>query len=96
MKVEFCSAVEHFEQGRRRIAAEIHAHLVDLVEQEQRIVGLGLTHRLDDLAGQRADIGAPVAANLGLVPDTAERRAHQFAPRCPGDRLAEQTSADAG
>ena len=29
--------VEHFEQRRRRIAAEVRAHLVDLVEQEQRV-----------------------------------------------------------
>ncbi len=29
--------IEHLEQRRRRIAAEVHAHLVDFVEQEQRI-----------------------------------------------------------
>ena len=29
--------IEHLEQRRRRIAAEIGAHLVDLVEQEQRV-----------------------------------------------------------
>ena len=34
--------VEHFEQRRGRIAAEVHRHLVDFVEQEQRIVHAGL------------------------------------------------------
>ncbi len=29
--------VEHLKQRRSRIATEIHAHLVDLVEQEQRV-----------------------------------------------------------
>ncbi len=42
--------IEHLEQRRRRIAAEVGRHLVDLVEQEDRIAGSGLLHRLDDLA----------------------------------------------
>ena len=54
------------------IAAKIRAHLVDFVEQEHRIVGAHLLEVLDDLAGQRADVGAPVAADLGFVPHAAE------------------------
>ena len=88
--------VEHLEQRRRRIAAEIHAHLVDLVEQEERIGFLGLLHRLDDLAGHRADIGAPVAADLGLVAHAAQRHADELAAGRLGDRLAERGLADAG
>ncbi len=87
--------VEHLEQRRGRIAAEIGAHLVDLVEQEQRVRGLGLAHRLDDLAGHRADIGAPVTADLRLVAHAAERHAHEFAAGRAGDRLAERGLADA-
>ena len=88
--------IEHLEQGRGRIAAEIGAHLVDLVQQEQRIRGLRLAHRLDDLAGHRADIGAPVAADLGLVAHAAERHAHELAAGRLRDRLAERGLADAG
>ena len=88
--------VEHLEQRRRRIAAEVHAHLVDLVEQEERVGLLRLAHRLDDLAGHRADIGAPVAADLRLVADAAERHAHELAAGRLGDRLAERGLADAG
>ena len=29
--------IEHFEQRRRRVAAEVHRHLVDFVEQEDRV-----------------------------------------------------------
>jgi hypothetical protein len=29
--------VEHLEQRRRRVAAEVHRHLVDFVEQEHRV-----------------------------------------------------------
>ena len=88
--------IEHFKQRRRRIAAEIGAHLVDLVEQEQRVRGLRLAHRLDDLAGHRADIGPPMAADLGLVAHAAERHAHELAPGRLRDRLAERGLADAG
>jgi hypothetical protein len=72
--------IQHLEQRRRRIAAEVLAHLVDLVEQEQRVGLLRLLHRLDDLAGHRADIGAPVTADLGFVAHAAKRHAHEFAP----------------
>ncbi|MNT14333.1 hypothetical protein D3C72_1493340 [compost metagenome] len=36
--------IENLQQCGRRIATEIHAHLVDLVEQEERIGLLGLLH----------------------------------------------------
>src|SRR3712207_7430458 len=47
------------EECRGRIPSEIHAHLVDLVEQDERIRRLGLAHRLDDLARHRTDVGPP-------------------------------------
>ena len=87
--------IEHLQQGRRRVAAEVLAHLVDLVEQDERVGGLGLLHRLDDLAGHRADIGAAVTADLGLVTHAAERHAHELAAGRLGDRLAERGLADA-
>ena len=87
--------IEHLEQRRRRIAAEIRAELVDLVEQEQRVRRLRLLHALQDLARQRADIGPAMAADLGLVTHAAQRHAHEVAARRLGDRLAERRLADA-
>src|SRR6516164_4776734 len=87
--------VEHLEQRRRRIATEVRTYLVDLVEQEQWIRGLGLAHQLDDFAGHGADIGAPVTPDLGLIVDTAERNAHEVAAGRLRDRLAERGLADA-
>src|SRR5207302_8197690 len=46
--------------------------------------------RADEAARQRADIGAPVAPDLGLVADAAERHAHELAPERAGDRLADR------
>ena len=80
--------VEHFEQRRGRIAAEVHRHLVDFVEQEQRIADAGPRHVLHDLAGHRADVGAAMAADLGLVAHAAERHARRTCgwsrARCSG------------
>src|SRR5205823_13554855 len=44
----------------------------------------------------RADVGAAVTADLGLVAHAAERHAHEVAAGRPRDRLAERGLADAG
>jgi hypothetical protein len=88
--------IEHFEQRRRRIAAEIHRHLVDFVQHEDRVLGAGLLHHLDDLAGQRADVGAAMAADLGFVAHAAERHADELAAGGLRDRHPERGLADAG
>ena len=69
--------VEHLEQRRRRVAAEVAAELVDLVEHEHRVAGARAAAGPHDLAGHRADIGAAVAADLGLVVHAAERHARR-------------------
>ena len=88
--------VEHFEQRRARVALDARADLVDLVEHHDAVARPGLADALDDVAGQRADIGAPVAADLGLVMHAAEADAHELAAQRLGDRLAERGLADAG
>ena len=60
--------IEYFQQRRRRVAAEIRAHLVQFVEHEDRVVGAGLFHPLDDASRQRPHVGPPMPSNLRLVP----------------------------
>ena len=88
--------IQHLEQSRGRIAVEPGTELVQLVEHEHRVAGARLADALDDVAGQRADVGAPVAADLGLVVDAAEAGAHELAPGRARDALAERGLADAG
>ena len=88
--------VEHFEQRRAGIAVDAGAELVDLVEHHDAIARARLADGLDDVARQRADIGAAVAADLGLVMHAAEADAHEFAVHGARDRLAERGLADAG
>ena len=88
--------VEHFEQRRAGIAMDAGAELVDLVEHHHAVAGARLADRLDDVAGQRADIGAAMAADFRLVMDAAEAHPHELAAHGAGDRLAERGLADAG
>ncbi len=88
--------VEHFEQRRTRIAAEVVAELVDLVEQHHRVVRTGGFEALQDAAGQRPDVGAAVALDLGLVAHAAEREAIEPAPHRARDAAAEARLADTG
>ena len=88
--------IEHFEQRRRGIAAEVHRHLVDFVEHEDRVLGAGLFHHLNDLAGQGADVGAAMAADFRFIAHAAQRHADELAAGRLGDRHAERSLAHAG
>ena len=95
MNALFCSGSSTSSSAARRVAAEVHRHLVDLVEQEDRVDRARLLHPLDDLAGEGADVGPAVAADLGLVAHAAEGEADELAPGGAGDRLGERRLADA-
>ena len=88
--------VQHLQQGRGGVAAPVHAHLVHLVQQKQRVALAGLGHALQDAPGHRAHIGAPVAADLGLVAHAAQRQPHILAPGGPGDGHPQRGLAHAG
>ena len=87
--------IERFEQRRTRIAAEVAPDLVDFVEHEDRIFGLGAANALDDLSRQRADVSAAMAANLGFVVHAAQRDADELASQSARDRLAQRSLAHA-
>jgi hypothetical protein len=87
--------VEHLEHRARRVALEARAHLVDLVDHQDRVVRAAVADRADDRPGQRADVGAPVAADLRLVAHAADADALELAPHRVRDRVAEGGLADA-
>ncbi len=79
--------VQHLQKRRGGVAPKVHADLVNLVEDEHRVVGTGIFDPLDDPPRQGADIGAAVAPNLGLVPHAPQGDAHELAAHGPGDGL---------
>ena len=88
--------IEHLEHRARGVAAEVGAHLVDLVDQEHRVLRLGVAQGPDDRSGHGADVRAPVPADLGLVADASDRDADELATQRARDRLAERRLADSG
>src|SRR6266540_7048012 len=88
--------VKDLEERRARVAAEVRADLVDLVEHEHGVDLPRVLHVLQDAARQRAHVGAAVPADLRLVTDAAERHADELAAHRPRDGLAQAGLADAG
>mmetsp|Transcript_29204 Transcript_29204/g.56461 ORF Transcript_29204/g.56461 Transcript_29204/m.56461 type:complete len:553 (-) Transcript_29204:1689-3347(-) len=88
--------VQHFQHRRRGVAPEILTHLVDLIEQDQRVRRLGFFQRLNDLAGHRPDIGPAVAPNFAFVTHTTQRDANKFTSSGLGDRFPKRGFAHAG
>src|SRR4051812_22565172 len=85
--------VKGFKQRRRRIAAEVAAQFIDLVEHEDRVVGLSTADALNDLSGKRADISAAVTADLGFIMQAAERHALELTSQGARDGAAERRLA---
>ena len=88
--------IEHLEHRAGRIAAPVGAHLVDLVDHEDRVPGARVPDRTDDRARHRPDVRAAMAADLRFVSDAADRDADELPVEGAGDRLAEATSSDPG
>ncbi|MCY1509088.1 hypothetical protein D9M68_434180 [compost metagenome] len=71
--------IQHLEQRRSRIATHVLPHLVDLIEQEQRVAHPDLGHFLDQATRHRTDIGTAVATNLRLVAHPTQGHADKLA-----------------
>ena len=87
--------IEHLEQCGRRIAPPVRADLVDLIEHEHRIARLRPPEPLDDAAGEGADVGAAVPADLRLVAHPAEGHAPEPPTQGAGDALTQTGLAHA-
>ena len=93
--------VEHLQQGRRRVPPPVGTQLVDLVQHEDRVHRPRLGQGARDAPGLRAHVGAPVTADLGLVPgatqgDAGERAAQRPRHRLPQGGLSHARGTDQG
>src|SRR5690606_20165868 len=86
--------VQHLQQARGGVAGAPDGELVPLVEEDPRVHRAGLPDGPDDPARHGADVRTPVAADLSLVANTAQRHPGEVAAERPRDRLAEAGLAD--
>ena len=70
--------IEDLKKCGRGISLVICTYFVDLVEQHQRIFHLRLMESRRNASRHRADVGSSVAADLRLIPHTAETDADVF------------------
>ena len=82
--------VQHLQKHRGRVALEmlVAPELVDLVEHEHGVVDPAALYLLQYAPGHGPDVGAPVAAELGLVAHAAQGEAHELAPQGLGHGAA--------
>src|SRR5439155_727148 len=72
LKSRVLRRVQNLQQRGRRVAMKTSAELVDFVQHKHRVLGAGFSNSLDNVAGQSADIGAPVTADIRLIVYAAE------------------------
>src|SRR5690606_36752785 len=87
--------VQYFQQSRGGIDLDTTAELIDFVEHQDAIPRARLVDRLNDIAGQGADIGPPMAPYFGLVMHAAQADVGKLASWRPGYALAQRSIADA-
>ena len=89
--------IERLEERRGWIAADAGAaELVDLVEDDHGVPRARPLHRLDQPAGEGADVGPAVPADLGVVADAPQRDADEAPAQGLGDATPERGLADPG
>ena len=68
--------VQHFQQRRTGITLIVTAHLIDLVQKQQRILHPCLSDRIDDPSWHSTHISLAMSSDLGLIPNAAQTDAH--------------------
>ena len=82
--------IKHLKQRCGRVAAIIGADLVQFIQQNNGIARFSAPERLNNSAGQRPDIRAPVSANLNFITHAAQGNARKLATKRVGHTLAQR------
>mmetsp|Transcript_29064 Transcript_29064/g.94898 ORF Transcript_29064/g.94898 Transcript_29064/m.94898 type:complete len:542 (-) Transcript_29064:1148-2773(-) len=89
--------IEHLEQCSCRVSpCAIHPHLVNLVEEKERVPHACTADRLQNPPRHGGDVRAPVATNLRLVAHASKRDPMERSAEDGGDGGGEGGFADAG
>ncbi len=87
IKGEVLLRVQDLQEGCRRVATEIGAHLVNFIQAKDRVIRFGLLKELNDFSRKRSNIRSSVSSYFGLIPNPSEREANEISPGGPRHRL---------
>ena len=78
--------IKNLQQRRRRIAAVVRRHLVNLIQKDQRIFHSRLPQCSGDSSRHSSDVRTPVAADFRFITNAAQCNPHVRPPERTGDR----------
>src|SRR5262245_12456159 len=87
--------IENLQKCRRRIATEVPAHLVDLVQHQYGVIHVGAPHGLNDPPRKGSDIGPAMASQFRFIMHAAQAEPFERATHGSGDGLPKTGFADA-
>ncbi len=67
----------------------IHAHFVDLIQQEKRVFHLNLGHFLHQFTRHGTDISTAVPTDFRFIAHPAQRHTHELTVCRPGNGLTQ-------
>ena len=88
--------IENLQKRGRGVALIVAAELIDLVEQQKRVLTLRLRKTGHDSTGHGSDVGLAVAADLRFIVHAAERNARKLSVERSCDRDGNRRFANAG
>ncbi len=88
--------IEDLHQRGGRVAAEVAAQLVDLLQHDDGIGDLGAPHGLQNTSGHGADVGPAMPAQFRFVVQTAQAQTLEIAPHGASNGLSKGSLAHAG
>ena len=74
----------------------IHTHLVDFIQQEQRITNTDLAHLLNNLTRHRTDVRATMTADFTFVTNATQGHSNELTIRGPGNGFTQTRLTHAG
>ena len=87
--------IEHLEKSAGRVSLIVGGELVDLVEDNKRVVRTRGIYSGNYASGHRGYVSPPVTSDLGFVANAAQSDTLDLAPDSRADRLRDRRLSDA-
>ena len=95
-EAEVLLRIKHLQQRAGRISAVVAAQLVHLIQDNDRIRGTCIFHRIHDTPGHGSDVRSSVTSDLSLIPHAAKGDPHILPSERLRDALADTRLARSG